>query len=110
MISKEIQFTSQPPPTATDKSEQPPAPIIEPTDNAHDVYVYCFENPLYDNINIIGVDLPCRYLDTSFDGHKYIYAMYDPITNYINAEDLKSRKGGASLQGFKECYRVFTFT
>ena len=24
---------------------------------------------------------------------------------YINAEDLKSRKGGASLQGFKECYR-----
>ena len=30
--------------------------------------------------------------------------MHDPITNYINAKGLKSRKSGELLRGFQECY------
>ena len=93
MISKGIRST-RPVPTAVveDEPEPPPEPITEPTSNIHDVYVHCFENPLYVDRNTIGVDLPGRYPDTSFDRHNYIYAMHDTITNYINAKGLTSRR------------------
>lgn len=91
MILKGICST-KPAPTAVveDEPEPPPEPIIEPTSNIHDIYIHRFENPLYDDRNTIGVDLPGRYPDTSFDGHKYIYVMHDTITNYINTKGLTS--------------------
>ena len=53
-ISKEIRFT-QPKPLVDEpeESEPPPIPITVPTDNIHDVYVGCFENPLYDDRNTV---------------------------------------------------------
>ena len=105
MISKGIRST-QPKPIV-DEPEEPeplPIPITVPTDNIHDVYVHCFENPLYDNRNTAGVDLPGRYPTTSLGGHNYIYVMHDSITNFINAKGLKSRKSGELLIGFEECY------
>ena len=68
------------------------------------MYVGCFENPLYDDRNTVGVDLPGRYPTTSLGGHKYIYVMHNSITNFINAKGLKSRKSGELLRGFEECY------
>ena len=59
---------------------------------------HCFKNPLYNDRNTIGVDLPGRYPDTLFDRHTRIYAMYDSITNYFNVKSLKSRKIGEMLQ------------
>ena len=59
---------------------------------------------MYDNHNTIGVDLPERYPETSFDGHKYTYVMHDTITNYINAKGLKSRRAPELLRGFEEYY------
>ena len=43
-----------------DKPEPPSAAITVPTDNIHDVYIHCFKNPLYDDRNTVGVDLPGR--------------------------------------------------
>ena len=105
MISKGIRST-QPKPTVQEPDEPEPAPIpmTVPTDNMYDVYVGCFENPLYDDRNTVGVDLSGRYPNTSFDGHKYIYVMVDSITNYINAKGLRSRKIGELQRGFEECY------
>ena len=68
------------------------------------MYVHCFENPLYDDRNTIGVDLPGRYPTTFFGGHKYIYVMHDSITTYINAKGLKSRKSSELLRWFAEYY------
>ena len=68
------------------------------------MYVHCYENPLYDDRNTVGVDLPGQYSTTSFSGYKYIYVMHDSITSYINAKGLKSRKSGELLRGFEECY------
>ena len=91
MISKGIRSTQPVPATVVEDEPEPPLdPITEPVSNVHDVFVHCFENPLYDDRNTIGVDLPGRYPDTSFDGHKYIYVMHDTITNYINAKGLTS--------------------
>ena len=70
MILKGIQPTCQKYPKATEDPEQPPAPITEPIDNVHDIYVQCFKNPLYDERNTTRCDLPGRYPDTSFDGYK----------------------------------------
>ena len=105
MISKGIRST-QPKLTVQepDEPEPTPIPMTVPTDNVHDVYVGCFENPLYDDRNTVGVDLPGRYPNTSFDGHRYIYVMVDSITNYINAKGLKSRTTGELQRGFEECY------
>ena len=105
MITKGIRST-RPVPTAVveDEPEPPPEPITKPTSNIHNVYVHCFENPLYDDRNTIGVDLPGRYPDTSFDEHKYIYVMHDKITNYINAKGLTSRREPELIRGFEECY------
>ena len=87
MIAKGIWSTRKVPPVIEDNEPKPhPDPITEPTDNIHDVFVHCIENPLYDNHNTIEVDLPGRYPDTSFNEHKYIYVMHDTITNYINAK------------------------
>ena len=105
MIAKGIWSTRKVPPVIEDDEPEPhPDPITEPTDNIHDVFVHCFENSLYDNRNTIGVDLPGRYPDTSFDRHKYIYVMHDIITNYINAKGLRSRKAPELLHGFEEYY------
>ena len=97
MIAKGIRSTRKPPKVIENdepetEPEPHPDPITAPTDNIHDMYVHCFENPLYDNYDITGVDLPGRYPDTFYDGHKYIYVMHDSIINYINAKGLKSRK------------------
>ena len=93
MIAKGIPSTWKVPPVVGDDELEPhPDPITEPTSNIHDVFVHCIENPLYDDYNTVGVDLPGRYPNTSVDGHKYIYAMHDTITNYINAKGLKSRR------------------
>ena len=105
MIAKGVRSTRKVPSVGKDDEPEPhPDPITEPTSNIHDVFVHCIENPLYDDCNTIGVDLPGRYPDTSFDGHKYIYVMHDIITNYINAKGLKSRRAPELLQGFEECY------
>ena len=109
MISKGIRSTRKPPTVIEHdepevEPEPHPNPITAPTDNIHDVYVYWFENPLYDDRNTVGVDLLGRYPDTSYDGHKYIYVMHDSITNYINAKGLTSRKAPELLRGFEECY------
>ena len=71
IITKRIRST-QPKPIVDEpeEPEPPPVPITVPTDNIHDVYVHCYENPLYDNRNIVGVDLPGRYPTTSAGGHK----------------------------------------
>ena len=66
MILKIIQSTRQTP--RPDEPEPLPELITAPTDDIHDVYVHCFENPLYENCNTISFDLPGCYLDTSFDG------------------------------------------
>ena len=66
MILKIIQSTRQTP--QPDEPEPLPKLIIAPTDDIHDVYVHCFENPLYEICNIISFNLPGCYLDTSFDG------------------------------------------
>ena len=105
MIAKGIWSTRKVPQvTEDDEPESHPDPITKPTDNIHDVFVYCFKNPLYDDRNTIEVDLSGQYPDTFFDGHKYIYVMYDIITNYINAKGLRSRKAPELLRGFEECY------
>ena len=105
MISKRIRPTYQlPPPDELDGSEPLSEPITAPTDNVHNVYIHCFENPLYDDRNTIGVDLPSRYPDKSFDGYKRIYVMHDSITNCINVKGLKSKKADELLQGFEVCY------
>ena len=105
MISKDIRSTrSLPTVIVEDEPEPPLESIIEPVSNVHDVFVHCFENPLYDDRNTIGVDLPDRYPVTSFDDHKYIYVMYDTISNYINAKGLTSRKTPELLRGIEECY------
>ena len=73
MTSKKVRPIHQMPlPTLDepDEPEPPPEPIVEPTENFYDVYIHCFENPLYNNKNAIGVDLPARYPDTSFGGHR----------------------------------------
>ena len=90
MISKRIRST-QPKPIVDEPEEPelPQVPITVATDNIHDVYVHCYENPLYDDRNTVGVDLPGRYPTTSVGGHKYIYVMHDSITNYINAKGFK---------------------
>lgn len=65
MISKGIGPTNQLPPIATkepEELEQPPASITEPTYNIHDVYVQCFDYPLYDNINTIGLKVISKYI------------------------------------------------
>ena len=85
-----------------DEPEPHPEPITEPTSNIHDVFVHCFENLLYNDRNTIGVDLPGRYLDILFDGHKYIYIMHNTITNYINAKGLTSRRATELILGFEE--------
>ena len=64
MFSKGIRSTRTA--DVEDEPEPHPEPITEPTSNIHDVFVYCFENPLYDDRNTISVDLPGRYPDTSF--------------------------------------------
>ena len=109
MISKGIRSTRTPPTVVEQnepeiESEPHPTPITAPSNNIHDVYVHWFENPLYDNRNTVGVDLPGRYPDTSYDGHKYIYVMHNLTTNYINAKSLTSRKAPELLRGFEECY------
>ena len=74
MILEGIRST-QPPQPIVDKPDEPgppSAPITVPTDNMHDVYVHCFENPLYDDRNTVGVDLPGRYPITLIGGHQYI--------------------------------------
>ena len=63
MISKGIKST-QPPKLTVDEPnepEPPPVPITVPTDNIHDVYIHCYDNPLYDDRNVFGVDPPGRY-------------------------------------------------
>ena len=105
MIFKGIRYTRKVPSVVEEDEPEPhPEPITEPTSNIHDVFVLCFENPLYDDQNTIEVDLPGRYPDTSFDGHKYIYVMHDTITNYINAKGLTSRRSPELIGGFEECY------
>ena len=106
MIAKEIRSTHKTPQVIEHdepetEPEPHPEPITAPTDIIHNVYVHCYENPLYDDRNIVGVDLPGRYLDMSYDRHKYIYVMHDSITNYINAKGLKSRKAPELLSGFE---------
>ena len=86
MIAKGIRLTRKILQVIEDDEPEPhPGPISEPSDNIHDVYGDCFENPLYNDYNTIGVDLSGQYLDTSFDGHNYIYVTHDTITNYINS-------------------------
>ena len=105
MISKGIRSTRKIPSVVEDDEPEPhPEPITEPTSNIHDAFVHCFENPLYNDRNTIGVDLPGRYPDTSFDRHKYIYVMHDMITNYINVKGLTSRRAPELIRGFEECY------
>ena len=72
MTSKGIRST-QPPKSIVDEPDEPeppPVPITVPTDNIHDVYVHCYENPLYNDRNTVGVDQLGRYPTTSFGGHK----------------------------------------
>lgn len=57
-----------------------------------------------DNKNTIGVNLPGLYSTTVFRRQKFIYAMHDSVTNYINAEGHKSRKLTELIQGFEECH------
>ena len=62
MISKGIRSTRKPPNVIEHNEPEiepapHPDPITAPTDNVHDVYVQCFENPLYDDCNTVGVDL-----------------------------------------------------
>ena len=91
--AKGIRSTQKVPTVVEDDEPEPhPKPITEPTSNIHDVFVHCIENLLYANCNTVGFDLPGRYPDTSFDGHKYIYVMHDTITNYINAKGIKLRR------------------
>ena len=48
MISKGIRFTRKVPSAVEEDEPEPhPEPITEPTSKIHDVYVHCFENPLY---------------------------------------------------------------
>ena len=85
MISKGIQPTHQASqPDEPDEPEPLPAPITAPTNNILDVYVYCFENPLYNDRNIIGVDLPGRYPDTSFGSRGfYVGPAIKHYRNYV---------------------------
>ena len=105
MIAKAIRSTRKVPPVVQDDEPEPhPDSITEPTSNIHDVFAHCIENPLYADCNTIVVDLPGRYPDTFFDGHKYIYVMYDTITNYINAKRLTLRRAPELIRIFEECY------
>ena len=105
MISKGIRSTRKVPSVVEEDEPEPhPEPITEPTSNIHDVFVHCFENPLYADQNTIRINLPSRYPDTSFKGHKYKYVMHDTITNYINAKGLTSNRAPELIRGFEECY------
>ena len=102
MISKEIRSTCTVSAAVVQNEPEPHLePITEPTSDIHDVYVHCFENPLYNDQNTTGVDLTGRYPDTSFDGHKYIYVLHDVITNYINVKGLTSRQAPNLIQKFE---------
>ena len=61
LIRKGICSTRKVPSTIEeDKPEPHFKPIIEPISNIDDFFVHCFENPLYDDRNKIGVVLPGR--------------------------------------------------
>ena len=65
MFSKGIRVTCQTPqPEEHNEPESQSKAISAPTNNIHDVYVQCLQNPLYVDHNTISVDLPQQYPDT----------------------------------------------
>ena len=70
-IAKGIWSTWKVSPTVWEDELEPyPCHITEPTSNIYDVFVHYIENPLYDAHNVVEFDLPGRYSDTYFGGHK----------------------------------------